>query len=110
AGWEHYVGECRAAFEATMEQQLERVRGNAAPAFTDRLAGARSAEAPGEPPSGELHTFPLVTRGKVRGALLLALGPSSRRLQGQDLSLAESLAGRAAASLDNCLLYEEIQN
>jgi len=110
AGWEHYLGEYRAAFEATIEQQLERVRGNAAPAFTDRLAAARTPESVGDPPSGELHTFPLVTRGKVRGALLLALGPSSRHLQGQDLSLADSLAGRAAASLDNCLLYEEIQN
>ncbi|HET7402411.1 MAG TPA: response regulator [Usitatibacter sp.] len=109
AGWEHYLGEHRAAFEATIEQELERVRGNAAPAFADRLAGPRG-ESVTEPPAGELHTFPLVTRGKVRGALVLALGPSSRHLQGQDLSLADSVAGRAAASLDNCLLYEEIQN
>jgi signal transduction histidine kinase/ActR/RegA family two-component response regulator len=50
-----------------------------------------------------------MTRGKARGALLLALGPSARRLAGQDLSLADSLAGRAASALENCLLYEEIQ-
>jgi CheY-like chemotaxis protein len=38
------------------------------------------------------------------------MGPSSRRLAGADLGLAENLAGRAATALDNCMLYEEIQN
>jgi signal transduction histidine kinase/CheY-like chemotaxis protein len=57
-----------------------------------------------------VHVFPLVTRGKTRGALMLAQGPSARRLASADLTLAESLAGRAASALDNCLLYEEIQN
>jgi CheY-like chemotaxis protein/two-component sensor histidine kinase len=38
------------------------------------------------------------------------MGPSARHLAGHDLSLADNLAGRAASALDNCLLYEEIQN
>ena len=37
------------------------------------------------------------------------LGPSGAASRAQDLSLAENLAGRAASALDNCLLYEEIQ-
>jgi CheY-like chemotaxis protein len=37
-------------------------------------------------------------------------GPSARRLASADLTLAESLPARAASALDNCLLYEEIQN
>ena len=73
----------------------------------------RLIDAPGDAasvsPAGEIHAFALMTRGKARGALLLALGPSHRHLAGADLSLADSLAGRAASALDNCVLYEEIQ-
>ena len=110
AGWEQYLGDCRERFDALVQQQLGRVMSQGLHAFTDRLASPAEGDAVDESPSGEVHAFPLVTRGKTRGALILALGPSSRRLQGHDLSLADSLAGRAAASLDNCLLYEEIQN
>src|SRR4029450_10567642 len=60
-------------------------------------------------PVGEIHAFPLVTRGKPRGVLLIALGPSARHLAAPDLPLADSVADRAASALDNCLLYEEIQ-
>jgi signal transduction histidine kinase len=67
------------------------------------------ADAGDDGPPGEIHGFPLVTRGRAAGALLIALGPSARHLAGADLGLAENLAGRAAASLDNCLLYAEIQ-
>jgi signal transduction histidine kinase/ActR/RegA family two-component response regulator len=35
--------------------------------------------------------------------------PRADRSQGADLSLADSLAGRAASALENCMLYEEIQ-
>jgi len=73
----------------------------------DRLVASSSEESAGPP--GEIHGFPLVTRGRTAGALMIALGPSSRRLAGADLGLAENVAGRAATALDNCLLYEEIQ-
>ncbi|MGE5095230.1 MAG: response regulator [Betaproteobacteria bacterium] len=110
AGWEQYLGEYRERFDAMVHQQLSRALTQGLHAFSDRLAVAGDGDVVDEQPAGEVHAFPLITRGKTRGALVLALGPSSRRLQGQDLSLADSLAGRAAASLDNCLLYEEIQN
>jgi signal transduction histidine kinase len=110
AGWDQYLGDYREAFDAMVQRQLGRVLTQGLHAFSDRLAVPGQGDVVDEPPTGEVHAFPLVTRGKTRGALILALGPSSRRLQGQDLSLADSLAGRAAASLDNCLLYEEIQN
>ena len=110
AGWDQYLGDYRQSFDGMLQQQLGRVLSQGLHAFSDRLALPGEGDVVDEPPMGEMHAFPLVTRGKTRGALILSLGPSSRRLQGQDLSLADSLAGRAAASLDNCLLYEEIQN
>jgi signal transduction histidine kinase/DNA-binding response OmpR family regulator len=110
AGWDQYLGTYRERFDAMVQLQLGRVLSQGLHAFSDRLSVAEEGDVVDEPPTGEVHAFPLVTRGKTRGALILALGPSTRRLQGQDLSLADSLAGRAAASLDNCLLYEEIQN
>src|SRR5438552_4050512 len=72
-------------------------------AHAERLGAAAEGDAVDDCPAGEVRAFPLVTRGKTRGALLVALGPSTRRLTGPALSLADSLAGRAAASLDNCL-------
>ena len=110
AGWDQYLGEHRASFEAVLEEQLSRVMTRGLHCVCERLAMPADGDSPDDPPNGEIHSFPLITRGKVRGALVLALGPSGRRLAGADLSLADSLAGRAAASLDNCLLYEEIQN
>jgi signal transduction histidine kinase/DNA-binding response OmpR family regulator len=110
AGWDQYLGDHRASFEAVLEEQQSRVMSRGLHCVCDRLATPTDGDSPDDPPPGEIHSFPLITRGKVRGALVLALGPSGRRLAGADLSLADSLAGRAAASLDNCLLYEEIQN
>jgi signal transduction histidine kinase/DNA-binding response OmpR family regulator len=110
AGWDQYVGEHRVAFEALLAQQQEQAIGKGEHTCAVRLAMPAEGDAVDDAPAGEIHAFPLVTRGKARGALLLALGPSSRHLVGADLSLAESVAGRAASALDNCLLYEEIQN
>ena len=106
AGWDGYLGAHRAAFESMLETQLQLAITGRAHITTDRLV---LAEGDGAPP-GEIHAFPLLARGKPRGVMLLALGPSGRRLQGADLTLADSLAGRAASALENCLLYEEIQN
>ena len=109
AGWDNHLGAHREAFERALEEQQSRAVSAGAYCTCTRLAAA-DAGLGDDAPTGEIHAFPLVTRGTARGALLLALGPSSRHLAGADLSLADSLAGRAAASLDNCLLYEEIQN
>jgi signal transduction histidine kinase len=110
AGWDQYLGAHREAFEPMLTQQQSRAVAAGERAQCERLAPAPEGDTVDDCPGGEIHAFPLVTRGKARGALLVALGPSGRRLAGADLSLADSLAGRAAASLDNCLLYEEIQN
>ena len=110
AGWEPYLGAHRAGFDARVAQCHARVIEKGAHEMCDRLtAPPGDGDAADESPLGEIHAFPLTTRGKARGALVLALGPSARRLAGADLSLADSLAGRAASALDNCLLYEEIQ-
>jgi signal transduction histidine kinase/DNA-binding response OmpR family regulator len=110
AGWEPYLAAHRPGFDKLMEQSLARVIGKSAHEMCERLTvPPTDGDAADDSPLGEIHAFPLMTRGKTRGALLLALGPSARRLAGADLSLADSLAGRAASALDNCLLYEEIQ-
>jgi signal transduction histidine kinase/DNA-binding response OmpR family regulator len=110
AGWDNYLGAHRASFEQLLAQQQARAIGGGAHEVCDRLlAPPVDGDAIDESPAGEIHAFPLTTRGTARGVMLLALGPSARRLAGQDLSLADSLAGRAASALDNCLLYEEIQ-
>jgi len=110
AGWAQFLGNFGSSFEALLEQMQQRAVSSGAHAFSDRIALSPDADSTDDAPSGEIHMFPLITRGRTRGALALALGPSTRRLQGADLSLADSLAGRAAGALDNCLLYEEIQN
>jgi signal transduction histidine kinase/DNA-binding response OmpR family regulator len=110
AGWEHYLGAQHAGFEALLAKQQSRAIAEGAHQFVDRLTPSPDGDAADDGPPGEVHVFPLVTRGTTRGALLLAMGPSARHLAGHDLSLADNLAGRAASALENCLLYEEIQN
>src|SRR5436190_4047308 len=107
--WEAYVGAARPAFDTLLAELQETAIAKGDQVSHDRLANAAAhASLPDAP--GEVHVFPLITRGKARGALMLAQGPSARRLGSADLTLAESLAGRAASAVDNCLLYEEIQN
>jgi signal transduction histidine kinase/DNA-binding response OmpR family regulator len=111
AGWDHYLGSHHSGFDALLAQQQALAIKRGAHEVCDRLTRVPTdGDAVDDSPGGQVHAFPLITRGKARGVLLLALGPSSRRLTGQDLMLADSLAGRAASALDNCLLYEEIQN
>jgi signal transduction histidine kinase/CheY-like chemotaxis protein len=107
AGWEGYLGGRGAAFEALLDKEVARVMAGGERTHRDLLT---AGESPGDGPAGEIHGFPLASRGRIAGALMIALGPSSRRLAGADLGLAENLAGRAATSLDNCLLYAEIQS
>jgi signal transduction histidine kinase len=108
--WERHLGKQWPSFETMLAESQERVIASAQRLSREGLAPL-SGDSPAEGfVTGELHALPLVTRGESRGALILGLGPSARRLSGADLALAESLAGRAASALDNCLLYEEIQN
>jgi signal transduction histidine kinase/DNA-binding response OmpR family regulator len=110
AGWDHYLGTHRRAFEALLAEQQANAIARGVHGVCHRLTPVPTdLTISDEALAGEVHAFPLVTRGKARGVLLLALGPSARRLTGQDLSLADNVAGRAASALDNCLLYEEIQ-
>lgn len=53
--------------------------------------------------------LPLRARGRTLGALTVAQGPSGRSYGIDDIALAEDLAGRAAISLDNARLYQNIQ-
>lgn len=53
--------------------------------------------------------LPLRARGRTLGALTLARGPSRPSYGADDVAVAEDLAGRAAISLDNAKLYQNIQ-
>ncbi len=108
-GWDTYVGTWRSSFDTLLSDCQEAAIAKAERASEGRLVPS-SVESAADAPPGEVHAFPLMTRGKARGALMLAQGPSTRRLNSADLTLAESVAGRAASAIDNCLLYEEIQN
>lgn len=55
-------------------------------------------------------SVPLVSRGRVLGALTLVNTEPGRRYTQADVRLAEDLARRAAASLDNGRLYMEAQD
>jgi len=103
-GWDGWLGERREAFESLLAE----CQSSAVATGTNRTC--ERVGPPGDSAEGgEAHAFALVTRGQARGALLLGMGPSARRLAPADLALADSLASRAASALDNCLLYEEIQ-
>ncbi|MBZ4416866.1 PAS domain-containing sensor histidine kinase [Myxococcus sp. RHST-1-4] len=55
-------------------------------------------------------SVPLISRGRVLGALTLVNTDAVRRYTQADVRLAEDLARRAAASLDNGRLYMEAQD
>ncbi len=52
---------------------------------------------------------PLLTRGRILGAISFVSAESGRRYGEADLRLAEELARRAAYAVDNARLYEEAQ-
>ncbi|HYJ80541.1 MAG TPA: GAF domain-containing sensor histidine kinase [Longimicrobiaceae bacterium] len=52
---------------------------------------------------------PLMARGRVLGAITLALSESGRRYGAADLSHAEEVARRAAIAIDNARLYGQAQ-
>jgi signal transduction histidine kinase/DNA-binding response OmpR family regulator len=104
AGWDAFVGPHREAVMEGIFRLKARAMDSNDEVHVDYLEGPDGVRLP-----GEIHAFPLATRNKAGGALVLALGPSGRRLEGADLALAQSIAGRAATALDNCLLFAEIQ-
>jgi signal transduction histidine kinase len=52
-------------------------------------------------------SIPIISRGKVLGAITLVHGESGRTYSSFDLSLIEELAHRVALAIDNSLLYEK---
>jgi signal transduction histidine kinase/DNA-binding response OmpR family regulator len=110
AGWDAHLGSRKAGFESLLDGEIARVVKGSERTHAERLVLPVSDDAPDDGPEGEIHGFPLAGRGRTAGALVIALGPSGRRLAGADLGLAENLAGRAATCLENCLLYAEIQD
>ncbi len=52
---------------------------------------------------------PLCARGRILGAILLALRDDRRVYGPEDLTLAADLAGRAAIAIDNARLYRDVQ-
>lgn len=64
-----------------------------------KLAGMQSA-----------MVVPLKARGKIIGAISLAISDSPRRYNDDDLILAQDLADRAALAIDNARLFSESSN
>jgi PAS domain S-box-containing protein len=56
-----------------------------------------------------LMVVPMLARGRVLGAITLATAETARWYGQSDLALAEDLARRAAAAVDNARLYREAQ-
>ncbi len=54
-------------------------------------------------------TVPMLARGRILGTITLVGAEPRRRYGADDLALAEALAGRAAAAIDNARLYAEAQ-
>ena len=115
--WEPLLGPHRDVLDALLGQASGRVAATGTREINPDLRSAAAAAQPGHGaapdsagfPFDQLGMFPLVARGRTRGVLALVLGPSARRFGTAELALAEDVAGRAAIALDNCLLYEEIQ-
>jgi signal transduction histidine kinase len=59
--------------------------------------------------TGCLIVVPLWARGRILGTITFATGDSGRRYDEGDLTLAESLASRAAVAVDNARLYTETE-
>jgi signal transduction histidine kinase/DNA-binding response OmpR family regulator len=59
-------------------------------------------------PVESLMVLPLAARGRILGAIALAMGPSARRYHSADVQLAEDLAGRATIAYDNSLLLRKV--
>jgi PAS domain S-box-containing protein len=54
-------------------------------------------------------SVPLIVRGKAIGAITFVTADSQKRLTENDLQMAQELANRAATSIENANLYQEIK-
>jgi PAS domain S-box-containing protein len=54
-----------------------------------------------------LMTVPLISRGRILGAMSFVCGDSGRRFEEHDLGVAVDLARRAATAIDNARLFED---
>jgi serine phosphatase RsbU (regulator of sigma subunit) len=63
--------------------------------------------APVERVAGDVHTVPLVARGRVLGRASFTRAPGRPSYGDADRALADELAARAALTLDNLRLYDE---
>jgi signal transduction histidine kinase/DNA-binding response OmpR family regulator len=85
-----------------------------APRAPDGLADARPPTVPAPALAAlatvrEAYCLPLAARGRTLGVLALGLAEPARHFDSEALAIATDLAGRAAISLDNALLYRKIQ-
>jgi signal transduction histidine kinase/DNA-binding response OmpR family regulator len=96
AGRERLPSELVAAIDRALS-------GDATPELLEHLPGTVEDEGPGS------LVLPLQTRNPKKTLLALWRQPSSRRFRPADWNIAESLASRAAAALDNAWLYQDIQ-
>jgi signal transduction histidine kinase/DNA-binding response OmpR family regulator len=92
----------------------DRLPGSLAVAVERVLAGGTAEFIPETPPAlGESATtalvLPLHARGRPRAALALCREASGRRFAAAEVSMAETLASRAAVALENAHLYEDVQ-
>lgn len=69
----------------------------------------RGADGNARWPLQHVAMLPLIARDKIHGVLALALVPSVRRFGSADMELATDIASRVAIAIDNCLLFQEIQ-
>jgi signal transduction histidine kinase/DNA-binding NarL/FixJ family response regulator len=74
-------------------------------------AGELQASGPanGSAGSPNLLQLPLRARGRTLGVLLLSREASGRQFSPSDITVAESIASRAAFALDNARLYKEVE-
>jgi signal transduction histidine kinase/DNA-binding response OmpR family regulator len=125
--WVHASGEVRtqtftgreaiptdfaAAMERVLARQLPEVLHDLGdwPGLTaDTTANGSAARGHSDFVLRSVAFVPLLARGRILGVLAMALGLSGRFHEQADLALAEDLAGRAAMSLDNARLYQDIQ-
>jgi signal transduction histidine kinase len=75
--------------------------------WTSGREGVRGPEAP--LPLRRVAVVPLLARGRTLGVMLLGMATDERMFDAPRMELAADLAGRAAISLDNCMLYARIQ-
>lgn len=79
------------------------------PRWLEHIPDRGLREALGRLSLGSMIVAPLVTQGRGIGLLYLAAGTTRQALDSDDLQIAELLADRAAAAIDNALSHERMR-